>query len=570
MVLKHRTHQSRLECLFLTLMILVSVALTVLQFRWTGEVADAEAARLKDALEEQAVRFTNEAARELSNACRVLRRTGVDGDKPAEAWAEKLKKAHDAGMKPFFKRVVLVRYIAGKPVLSAVNMTTGALEPMEWPAEWEPVRQSPDRLPGGLGGPPLDGNRNGLRLQFPFMKEPSGDVFGAEWNPRRDPVEWLVRMDVSGWVIAELDADYLRDRWIPELAKRYLDLPGGVRQDVAVRSGEDPSARVLYTTIHPAKGLKPTLSLPFELTTWPGGDRNVRRHGGPELSTWVLDVYRQPGTLEKVVATTRRKNLLAAFLLDGLILAAGVLLLQQTRRSRHLAEMQMHFVAGVSHELRTPLTVIRGAAHNLRRGIIRDPERVAHYAGLVEDYSMQLTGIVEQVLEFARAGQVQALMVLKPMELPSVIRQAVAMTEEETTTAACTVEVQAPAVMPTLHGDADALRHAFQNLIVNAAKHGGSGGWIGITVSVVARGEARIAEVRVMDRGPGIPEGERADVFNPFVRGERARSAQVRGSGLGLSLVKTIVEAHRGTVWVEGEPGGGAVFVVVLPIGDVS
>jgi signal transduction histidine kinase len=105
------------------------------------------------------------------------------------------------------------------------------------------------------------------------------------------------------------------------------------------------------------------------------------------------------------------------------------------------------------------------------------------------------------------------------------------------------------------------LRRAFQNLIENAAKHGGTGGWVGIS----AEAADRSIIVRVRDNGPGIPADEIDEIFTPFFRGGKARADETRGSGLGLSLVREVAAAHRGEVSVTSEPGRGSTFTLTLP-----
>jgi signal transduction histidine kinase len=112
-----------------------------------------------------------------------------------------------------------------------------------------------------------------------------------------------------------------------------------------------------------------------------------------------------------------------------------------------------------------------------------------------------------------------------------------------------------------VEGDPEALDHAFRNLIQNAVRHAASGRWIG--VSAARRGND--VEVRICDRGPGIPDSERASIFDPFYRGEQSRAIRVPGTGLGLSLVRETVERHRGTVSVNNASGGGAQFTLLLP-----
>jgi signal transduction histidine kinase len=106
-----------------------------------------------------------------------------------------------------------------------------------------------------------------------------------------------------------------------------------------------------------------------------------------------------------------------------------------------------------------------------------------------------------------------------------------------------------------------ALELAFRNLIGNAARHAAEGKWIGVSAAPCGDG----VEVRVCDRGPGIPEAERAAIFEPFFRGEQTRLRRVPGTGLGLSLVKNTIDRFKGTVAVQNSPGGGTQFTLRLP-----
>jgi two-component system phosphate regulon sensor histidine kinase PhoR len=111
-----------------------------------------------------------------------------------------------------------------------------------------------------------------------------------------------------------------------------------------------------------------------------------------------------------------------------------------------------------------------------------------------------------------------------------------------------------------------AIKHAFQNLVDNALKYGADGSnWIGIYASAVKDENGPAVEVRVADRGPGIPPDEQPRIFDPFFRGRRAIQDQVHGTGLGLNLVKKIVEAHGGTIRVSSELSKGTEFIVRIP-----
>ena len=132
--------------------------------------------------------------------------------------------------------------------------------------------------------------------------------------------------------------------------------------------------------------------------------------------------------------------------------------------------------------------------------------------------------------------------------------------------AGCRIDASVDPGLPLVLGDSVALRHAVGNLVNNALKYGTEGGnWIGVSAAKVNEDGHDWVELRVADRGPGIPQNEQGHIFDPFFRGRRAREDQVHGSGLGLNLVMRIVRAHGGTVGVNSEPTKGAEFVVRLP-----
>ncbi|PYT22904.1 MAG: hypothetical protein DMG57_33740 [Acidobacteria bacterium] len=129
------------------------------------------------------------------------------------------------------------------------------------------------------------------------------------------------------------------------------------------------------------------------------------------------------------------------------------------------------------------------------------------------------------------------------------------------------IEKQIEPSLPFVLADRVALKHAIQNLLDNAVKYGTeSNNWIGVFVASISGETGPAVELRVLDRGPGIPKEEREHVFDPFFRGRRAVEDQVHGTGLGLNLVKKIVEAHGGTIHVETGSATGTVFIVRLPV----
>jgi signal transduction histidine kinase len=154
----------------------------------------------------------------------------------------------------------------------------------------------------------------------------------------------------------------------------------------------------------------------------------------------------------------------------------------------------------------------------------------------------------------------------EPLSVESVIEEAVAASKPLVEGAQGVIEKHIAPGLPRVLGDRAALRQVIENLVANAAKYGLEGSnWIGV-FAATSKDHARDAvEIRVADRGPGIPREEQEQIFDPFFRGARALEDQIHGTGLGLSLVKKIVEAHGGKIRVESEPVKGTVFILQLP-----
>jgi two-component system sensor histidine kinase SenX3 len=182
--------------------------------------------------------------------------------------------------------------------------------------------------------------------------------------------------------------------------------------------------------------------------------------------------------------------------------------------------------------------------------------------------SVRLTDLVEQILEFAGLQSGQRTMTGRPVAIPTMLRDVVAAAEAAAQPTGLTIELEVADNLPLVSGDEAARRRVFQNLIGNAAKYGADAGWIGVRAAVTS---GRV-EVGVSDRGIGIAVAEQGKVFDPFYRAPGVVAAQIQGAGLGLSLVKRIVEAHAGQVTLESAPGAGSTFTVSLPIakGDLA
>jgi signal transduction histidine kinase len=205
--------------------------------------------------------------------------------------------------------------------------------------------------------------------------------------------------------------------------------------------------------------------------------------------------------------------------------------------------------------------VIRSAAQNLADGSVSGENQVRRYGGLIESEGRRLEDLVEKVLELAGVESQARRSPRERVPTARIVEAAISDTAAEARDRG--IEIEASLPEPELHvlGDPEALRRGVSNLLANAVKHGGEQNSVNVSVSGVD-GEVRIS---VADRGPGIPASEVPHLFEAFYRGRRAREQQIRGSGLGLSLVQQVAREHGGRVEVDSTPGKGSTFTLVLP-----
>jgi len=286
-------------------------------------------------------------------------------------------------------------------------------------------------------------------------------------------------------------------------------------------------------------------------------------NGRDEPGEWRLMAKRRDGSLEHAVLAVRHRNLVVSLGILALLAATTGILVVATQRAQRLARLQIELVAGVTHELHTPLTAIRSAGQNLADGVVAEPGQVRRYGALIEGEGRRLSDLVGQALEFAGIQSGRRVYHPRPVEVEEIVDGALADCRWRLQEKRVEVERDVEAGLPPLLADPAAMRRAIANLIENAVKYGGRPGWIGVQARREPSGQVRIT---VSDRGPGIRKEDLPHLFEPFFRGRDAATGGVPGSGLGLSLVRHIVESHGGRVTVApGAAGEGSAFSLHLP-----
>lgn len=613
------------------LLTLLAVLATV-QYRWLGEISDAERERLTTTLNASAATFAQDFDRELTRAYVLFQIEASATDDVTAAEIAKRYQQWQATAR--FPELIKQIYVAGPSSagdsLRAFDAAAENLRIVAWPQMFDPIRSR-------IAPPSVNAQSSKIRSHvfvmrtigppawpsIPALVVPMPLVFtGKAGSATPVPVQ-----PTLSYVILALNRDFIARKMLPALAEQHFQSAAdGVDYDLAVVSSgsgavlyhapssfspppdatadaaadlfairpqyfallaSDVSRFTQFTRQRSADGHGTTQTVVRESIATPAAGAPLAvwlRSGDPNLADklasalpadriagalspdsaaphWRLLVKHPAGSLEIAVNAARRRNLAVSSGIFAVLTISIGLLVVSTRRAQTLARQQLEFVATVSHELRTPLAVIRSAADNLADGTVGDEQKVRQYGELVRREGVRLSDLVEQVLQFAGLQSGQRRLTLRPIELRTVVGEAAAACAQALPDVHVHIETTLPADLPPVRGDEAALRRVFQNLIGNAIKYGGRDSWVGIRA--FRRGE--YVSISVTDHGIGIATADHARVFEPFYRARDVVSAQIQGAGLGLSLVKRIVDAHGGHISLESTPGKGSSFTVTLP-----
>ena len=578
--------------LILAALLVLLPGLAWLQYSWIAEVEQSDAVRMRAALQRSTdalqAEFNGEGAsfyREVLAGSRfALENVASDPCRLFQRWKESAR----------VPRLIQALYIVNpESRLTACVPESGQREPAEWTKDLEaalavwfhpggaeavrgsraadiPLLLAPVRpphsarrprpgLPGGefpppapFGAPPREpGGRQRLPMDGPPRRDgaepPNFPFGGVRPGPAMQP-GGPGRPDIA---IAVPDLAWIESEWIPSLVKKYVGDPS------------DPNVR-LDTTLRRTSSATPAeASMPsdararlFSAQGW----LSAALSREPSTAFWELSVRRREGSVSQAAARVRNRNIAVSAGVLVSLAATLIVLLLTLRRQRRLAQQQMEFVAGVSHELRTPVAVLSSAGENLADGVVTKPEAVREYGAMIRDEARRLAGMVEQTLRFAGIQSGRARYKRQPVDVAEAARAALRNNDALLRESGCSVERQFAPGLALADADPSALTHAIGNLLSNAARYASTGCWI--RVRTRADG-ARIC-IDVEDRGPGIDPRDLQHLFEPFYRGRHSRERQIQGTGLGLSLVKNIMEDLDGRVLVTSHKGQGSVFTLVL------
>jgi signal transduction histidine kinase len=245
-----------------------------------------------------------------------------------------------------------------------------------------------------------------------------------------------------------------------------------------------------------------------------------------------------------------------------LVLASAYAIHRGISQELQVARLQSDFVAAVSHEFRSPLTTLRTLTELLAHNRIVDESRRQQSYLFLERETHRLHRLVEDLLDFGRMESGRKQYRVQPHDAFQLVRAAVADFTEEAAASGFHIETSLSSEPATVQADEEALRRALRNLLENAVKYSPECRTVWVKGAV---SDHQVA-ISVRDRGMGIDSREQSEVFQKFVRGDAAKKAGIKGTGIGLSMVRQIVDALGGEIRLESAVGAGSTFTILLPL----
>jgi len=368
---------------------------------------------------------------------------------------------------------------------------------------------------------------------------------------RRGWLPWLAdgRLHLLGWVQPG-GAGEVRGVEV-EMTALVSRLGGALPAELAVDEGyalRDDKGRVLHQAGRvPESAVGPTSRVPLSASLLPG---------------WEVVAFLTVTPTESGSGGFMLVGLLLTGILVAAILAGGSLLLWQARRSEADAVQKTSFVANVSHEFKTPLTTIRLYSELLEQERVPDGAKRREYLNTIGRETQRLARLVNNVLDFSRLEQGRKNYQRETLDLTAVVAQLLDTHGPRIAEAGLALKREWPVEPVSVVTDRDAVEQILLNLIDNACKYAAGGGEVVVSLGARPGGGAQL---RVGDRGPGVPPEHRAKIFEKFHRVDDTLTAEKGGAGLGLSIARQLARGLGGDLRHEARAGGGALFVFELP-----
>jgi len=383
----------------------------------------------------------------------------------------------------------------------------------------------------------------------------------ANWVPRGEkrlyqPVALFAKTDeatgkkVLGGIA--LDAEYVHDRFFPEMLETVMS-----RNLSEGQGDKNQCAIMVYPKGEPA---------PLAASAgWDGGVPEVERNMEAVFPGVTLAIKMRGTTLEAIGQHFVRTSFLALGALSLLLAGGIVLTYRNVSKEMALARLKSDFVSNVSHELRTPLSLIRLYAETLEMGRLNSREKYQEYYCIIRKESERLSALINNILDFSRIEAGRKEYDFRETDLRELVRNTLDSYRYQIEQHGFSYEEKIDEV-PPLRVDREAMARSLLNLVNNALKYSQDRKYLGVKLYR----ENGSVKLEVIDHGIGIPHQEQHKIFEKFYRVGDPLVHNTKGSGLGLSLVRHIVQAHGGEVLVDSAPGAGSKFTIALPVNQAE
>lgn len=283
---------------------------------------------------------------------------------------------------------------------------------------------------------------------------------------------------------------------------------------------------------------------------------------GNMFENWNIKIAFLDNPVGVIYNSTLAKNLVVLGFAVLFLLGAMLFMFFTAQRERNLSQRQAGFLANVTHELKTPLAVMQAAGENISDGRVTEPERLKQYGNHIYDESIRLRRMIEKLLDVAKSDSGQTLIKAAPQHLNQLVKHFVQENRAYIEDKGFAVTFQHSLDQAFIMIDSDHLETVLSNLTENALKYSSNRKSIKFTIA----SEPKKMVLHVTDTGLGIPKKHLKNIFKKFFRVEDSLKAKTKGHGLGLSIVKNLVELNGGNIEVASEVGKGTTFTLRFPI----
>jgi signal transduction histidine kinase len=432
-------------------------------------------------------------------------------------------------------------YFLSSPFETSANIKVTLYDPVErrrvyesWrPAEWAALSASSAYFSLILRDARVDPNKLVFGEDDPANRVIAKPITDAASRP----------VGVAGMIV---DTDYFEKvvlpTALPDALRRHFS--EGELGEMSIAVVDEDGRQV--QSVPASERLEPEVAVPLELA----------------FSRWRLAATTRGLTQEQLATRNFQMNFSLTILNTVALIVGLALMFRAARKELKISQMKSDFVSNVSHELRTPLSSIRCLGEFLRSGREIEPGKLRKYGEYIETESQRLAKLINNILDFSKIESGQRTYDFQEQQVEFVIAEVMRVFEVRLVQRGFAVDVDVPDdLLPPILIDPDAVTQALANLLDNAIKYSGSSREIRIR----AFQQGPRVVVSVTDFGVGIPRAEQDKIFDRFHRVSTGLVHNVKGSGLGLSLVKHIMEAHGGSVSVESEAGKGSTFTLRFP-----